>query len=32
MKRQHIASMAIASASICVVGIALAAQDKYTLK
>jgi hypothetical protein len=32
MKRQHIASMVIASASICVVAIALAAQDKYTLK
>jgi Cytochrome P460 len=32
MKRQHIASMVIASASIFVVGITLAAQDKYTLK
>jgi hypothetical protein len=32
MKRQHIASMVIVSASILVVGIALAAQDRYTLK
>ena len=32
MKRQHIASMVIGSAAICVVGMALAAQDKYTLK
>lgn len=32
MKRQHIASMVIASASIFVVGITLAAQDRYTLK
>ena len=31
MKRQHIASMVIGSAAICVVGMALAAQDKYTL-
>jgi hypothetical protein len=32
MKRQHIASMVIASASIFVVGVTLAAQDKYTLQ
>ena len=32
MKRQHIASMVIFSASIFVVGITLAAQDKNTLK
>jgi cytochrome P460 len=32
MKRQYIASMAIVSASIFVIGIALAAPDKYTLK
>jgi hypothetical protein len=31
-KRQRIASIVIASASIFVVGITLAAQDKYTLK
>ena len=32
MKRQHIASMVIVSASIFVAGITLAAQDRYTLK
>ena len=32
MKRQHIATMVIVSASIFVVGIALAAQDRYTLQ
>ena len=32
MKRQHIALLVIASASILVVGITLAAQDRYTLK
>ncbi len=32
MKRQHIASVMIASASIFVVGITLAAQDKYTVQ
>ena len=32
MKRQHIASMVIVSASIFVVGVSLAAQDRYTLK
>ena len=32
MKRQHLASMAVVSASIFVVGITLAAQDKYSLK
>jgi Cytochrome P460 len=32
MKRQHIAPMVIVSASLFVVGVALAAQDKYTLK
>jgi hypothetical protein len=32
MKRQHIASMLIVSASIFVVGITLAAQDRYTLQ
>jgi hypothetical protein len=32
MKRQHIASIVIASASIFVAGITLAAQDKYALK
>jgi hypothetical protein len=32
MKRQHIASMVFVSASILVVGIMLAAQDRYTLK
>jgi hypothetical protein len=32
MKGQHIASMAIVSASIFVVGITLAAQDRYTLQ
>ncbi|MGH8531372.1 MAG: cytochrome P460 family protein [Gammaproteobacteria bacterium] len=32
MKRQHIASMVIVSASIFVVGITLAAQDRFTLK
>jgi hypothetical protein len=32
MKRQHVASMVIASASIFVVGVTLAAQDKYTVQ
>jgi len=32
MKRQHIPLLVIASASILVVGITLAAQDRYTLK
>ena len=32
MKRQHIASIVIVSTSIFVVGITLAAQDRYTLK
>jgi hypothetical protein len=32
MKRQHIASMLIVSASIFIVGITLAAQDRYTLQ
>ena len=32
MKRQHIATMVIVSASIFVVGITLAAQDRYTLQ
>jgi hypothetical protein len=32
MKRQHIVSTVIASASIFVVGVALAAQDKYTVQ
>lgn len=32
MKRKHIASIAIVSASIVAVGIALAAQDRYTLQ
>jgi hypothetical protein len=32
MKRQHIASLVIASASILVAGVTLAAQDKYTVQ
>jgi hypothetical protein len=32
MNRQHILSMVIASASIFVVGITFAAQDKYTVQ
>ncbi len=32
MKRQHIRSMVITSASIFVVGVTLAAQDKYTVQ
>jgi hypothetical protein len=32
MKRQHIASMVIVSASVVVVGITLAAQDRFTLE